>query len=294
MSSNRSAGRLLVPLTLAAGAVYAAPRLFRRAFAPPRRDSVHTPADLGLPEEEVWLESLGGTRLHGWFIPVAGPAPAVIVLHGWGGNASLMLPLAPHLHEAGFHSFFLDVRNHGLSEHDRFVSLPRFAEDLDVAAGWLAANPAVTTIGVVGHSVGAGAAILSASQDDKFAAVVSLSALAHPGEMMRHQMRRLPKVAVDGLLLAVQKTIGQRFDEFAPRARIGLVRAPVMLVHGGADRVVPVGNVFDLAAARPDAEIFIVPEAGHSDLALFESHVGVIIDFLSENLRQTTSASSDR
>jgi hypothetical protein len=65
-------------------------------------------------------------------------------------------PLAPHLHGAGFHAFFLDVRNHGLSDGDRFVSMPRFADDLEVAIGWLRQHAAVTSIGVIGHSVGAG------------------------------------------------------------------------------------------------------------------------------------------
>src|SRR3990172_5455924 len=121
---------------------------------------VPAPSALGLPEEEVWLQAPDGPRLHAWFIPVEGSAPAVVVLHGWGGNASLMLPLAPHLHRAGFHSLFLDVPNHGLSDHRRFVSMPRFADDLEAALGWLNGREEVTSTGVVGHSVGGGAATL--------------------------------------------------------------------------------------------------------------------------------------
>ena len=108
-----------LPLGSAAGTYYATPRILRHAFAPPQRDTERSPRDLGLPEEEVWLKSLTGTRPHGWFIPVEAHSPAVVVLHGWGGNSALMLRLAPHLHEAGFHTVFVDARNHGLSEHDR-------------------------------------------------------------------------------------------------------------------------------------------------------------------------------
>jgi alpha-beta hydrolase superfamily lysophospholipase len=157
---------------------YAAPRAVKRAIAPPQRDNSASPEDFDLPHQQLWLRSASGTRLHGWFIPVAEKAPAVIVLHGWGANASLMLPLAPYLHQAGFHTLFLDARNHGHSEHDTFVSMPRFAEDLEVASDWLAAHEAVTSLGVVGHSVGAGAAILSASRSSRFSAVVSVSSFA--------------------------------------------------------------------------------------------------------------------
>ena len=37
-------------------------------------------------------------------------APAVVVMHGWGGNAALMLPLARPLHEAGYATLFVDAR----------------------------------------------------------------------------------------------------------------------------------------------------------------------------------------
>jgi len=293
MTSQKSAATLAVraasrwiwlPITLVAGAYYAAPSVLKRTFAPPQRDAKDTPAKLGLPQEQVWLDSVNGTRLHGWFIPVDGAAPAVIVLHGWGGNASLMLPLAPHLHRAGFHALFLDARSHGNSEHDSFTSMPRFAEDLEAAVSWLRAHPEVTSIGVIGHSVGAGAAILSASRGDQFEAVVSVSSFAHPGEMMRRQMSKLPKPVLTSILGALQRVIGYRFDDFAPRNRVALVEAPLLLVHGGADQVVPIENLHELIAASPRAEVLVVPEGGHSDLKPFESHVGDITDFLSRHL----------
>lgn len=277
--------RALVPISILAGLYSAGPWILRRAFAPPQRDATQRPADLGLPEQNIWLSSRAGPRLHGWYIPVEGQAPAVIVLHGWGGNSSLMLPLASHLHGAGFHTLFLDARNHGLSEHDRFTSMPRFAEDLEVGVRWLHDRPEVAEVGAIGHSVGAGAAILSASQSDALDAVVAVAAPAHPGEMMREQMRSIPEPFLTLLLVAVQRIIGSRFDSFAPRNRIGLVKVPVMLVHGSADRVVPVDNVYELASQQPDAALVVVPDAGHSDLQAFEDHVGDIIGFLDHSLR---------
>jgi len=275
-----------VPIVMVAGAYYVVPRVLKRTFAPPQREAAQTPRDLGLPEDQVWLDSVNGPRLHGWFIPVEGRAPAVVVLHGWGGNAALMLPLAPHLHEAGFHALFLDARNHGFSEHDSFMSMPRFAEDLEVASDWLRAHSRVTSVGVIGHSVGAGAAILSASRGDHLDAVVSVSSFAHPGEMMSAQMASLPTLLRRFILAAVQRIIGYRFDDFAPRNRIALINAPVMLVHGGADTVVPIDSLDELAAAHPGAEVLVVPGGGHSDLAPYEPHVGAITDFLGRHLRR--------
>lgn len=275
---------LWLPSLIVAGVLSAFPRILARIFAPPQRTSEQSPTDLGLPEQQVWLRSVNGTRLHGWSIPVEGTAPAVVVLHGWGGNAALMLPLAPHLHRAEYHALFLDARNHGFSEHDRFMSMPRFAEDLDVAVEWLDARPDVTSVGVIGHSVGAGAAILSASRSDRLAAVVSVSSFSHPGEMMREQMSRIPAPLLDLLLSYIQRFIGYRFDDFAPRHRILFVKAPLMLVHGDSDEVVPIQSLEDLSAARPDAEVVIVEGGGHSDLGPFDPYVPQITDFLNRHL----------
>ena len=274
-----------LPVAIGAGAYYAAPRVMMRAFAPPYRDASQAPSDLGLPEEQIWLQNENGTRLHGWFVPVDGPAPVVVVLHGWGGNAALMLPLAPYLHDAGYHALFLDARNHGHSEHERFTSMPRFADDLEVAARWTKDHADVTSIGVIGHSVGGGAAILSASRSDYFDAVVSVSAPAHPGEMMREQMSNIPGPLLTAMFETMQHLIGYRFDDFAPRNRIAHVEAPVLIVHGAEDDVVPIGSLHELAAAQPSAETLIVPGAAHSDLAPFESKVVDITEFLDRNLR---------
>lgn len=280
------------PIAFVAAMYYAAPRILKRAFAPPQRDTKQTPTDFGLPAEQIWLDSPNGIRLHGWFIPVDHPAPAVVVLHGWGGNAALMLPLAPHLNRAGYHALFLDARNHGLSEHDRYTSMPRFAEDLEVAVTWLRTHSEVTSVGVIGHSVGAGAAIYSASECDCLDAVVAVSAPAHPGDMMRSQMASIPRPFLELILWAIQRTIGYRFDEFAPRNRIAQVNAPVMLVHGAGDQVVPVGNLDELSMANPEAETLVVVDGGHSDLAPFEDHMAEIIDFLHLHLRSGTSSGS--
>ena len=112
----------------------AAPSLLRRMFAVPQRAMPDTtPRDMGLDGEEVWIEGPNEKRLHGWFIPGAETAPAVVVLHGWGGTAADMLPIAPGLNGIGLHALFLDARTHGLSDEEDFMSMPRFAEDLETA-----------------------------------------------------------------------------------------------------------------------------------------------------------------
>lgn len=275
--------RFIGKAALAAGAVYTAPALLKKTFAPPQRDASRTPHDLGLPGEQIWLESVNQTRLHAWFVPAGDfPAPAIVVLHGWGANGSLLLPIAPHVHEGGYHALFLDARNHGLSEHDDFSSLPRFAEDLEMGLAWLRGRDDVTSTAVAGHSVGAGAAILAASRDREISAVVSMSAFAHPREMMVNQLRmnRLPGRVSGAILWPIEQIIGHRFDEIAPLHRIGDVECPVLIVHGDADRVIPVEDAFRLFENASDGQVLIVPGGEHASLEAFEPYLDDIVAFL--------------
>lgn len=278
--------KFLAGVAAAIGLMWIAPELLKRRMAPPQMPEPHTPADLGLPEVPVTLQSISGTDLHAWFIPAGGRAPAVVVLHGWGANSSLMLPLAPHLRRAGLHSLFLDARNHGRSEHDDFVSMPRFSEDLDVALDWLHRHEHVTAVGVVGHSVGAGAAILAGSRRTDIAAIVAVSAFAHPGETIEAMppVNRMPAPVRTGVLRTMERTIGFRFDEIAPRARIEQVSAPLMLVHGEDDQIVPIANLEELAALSPRSAVLRVPHAGHGSLEPFEPYIGEVIGFLASHL----------
>jgi len=242
-----------------------------------------TPQDLGLAAETVWLESVRSTRLHAWFIPAGESAPAVVVLHGWTGNASHLLPLAPPLHTAGFHALFLDARNHGLSEDDDHTSMPRFAEDLDVAVRYLRGRTDVTSVAIIGHSVGASAAVLASATGTSPDAVVAVAAFAHPGELMEQQFR-LPRPVTWALLRAVEMIIGYRYRQIASRNRIGEVTAPLLLVHGDRDEVVPVADAYELHRRSPHSELLIVPGGTHSDFDTFEPYFDQVTGFLSNEL----------
>jgi pimeloyl-ACP methyl ester carboxylesterase len=253
--------------------------MFKRAWLPPQLEVHQSPADLGLREEQVWLMNPRDIQLHGWFVSAGGRAPAVIVLHGWGGNAAHMLDLAPAINEAGLHSLFLDARNHGLSEHDDHVSMLKFAEDLETAVEYLKEREDVTDIAVIAHSVGAAAAIYYASYNDEVAAVVAVASFAHPGELMDENLP-LPQPIRWAVLKAVETMIGKGFDVIAPRARIAHVSAPVLLVHGEQDDIVPIEDSYELAELGRETELLVVPEGGHSDLGPFEPYFPEVIGFI--------------
>ena len=269
----------------------------RKGLAAPRVPNHSSPAALGLKAEEVHIATANARQLHAWLIRAPQqeqerdrPQAAVVVVHGWGGNAAMMLPLARPLHEAGFAALFIDTRCHGASDDDRFTSLPRFAEDAEHAFAWLAAQPGIDPqrIALLGHSVGAGAVLFAASRTPQVAAVVSVAAFSHPVAMMRRLLaaKRLPERPLGRYILDyVQKTIGHRFDDIAPLTTIARIRRPVLLVHGEDDEVVPIVEARQIYAARGDTPVELMTIAGnHDSFADLEGHIDQLTDFLQRAL----------
>lgn len=261
--------------------------LLHRSLRAPRIAETTAPDRFGLRFEEVRIPTERSRSLFGWLIPAArtGPAPAIIVLHGWGGNAGMMLPLAPPLHAAGYAVLMIDARNHGNSDGDTFSSMPRFAEDLSAAFAWLTIRKEIdpARIAVLGHSVGAAAALLAASRQPDIAAVVSIAAFAHPREMMQRWLssRRIPYAPLGWYALHyVEWIIGHRFDQIAPIDTVTRLRSPLLLIHGEHDETVPLSDARRiLAAAGVPSRLMLTP-GGHDELAALDHHYDALLRFL--------------
>ena len=271
----------------------AVPRVLARFFRVQRVGLELGPSDFGLEAEDVTIAGPNQRALKGWFVACPGEdraRPAVLIIHGWNGAASLMLPIASLVHDAGAHALFLDARCHGRSDEDGFASMPRFAEDLDAGLRWLRDDPRVepTRVVLLGHSVGAGACLLAASRDPGVAAVVSIAAMAHPGTLMRANMRArsIPGPAITVILREIERAIGLPFDTFAPVSTIARIRAPVLLVHGACDDVVPSTDATRLGEASAGrARVLVVAEADHASLDAFLLAAPAVTSFIQDAVR---------
>jgi pimeloyl-ACP methyl ester carboxylesterase len=138
--------------------------------------------------------------------------------------------------------------------------------------------PAALDLGriyLIGHSRGGGLVLLKAAEDPRIRAVATWAAVADlaprwPAEVLAQWQR-------DGVLYVLNSRTGQQLpmyyqiaeDYYKNRARLDLpqlvphLRQPLLLVHGDPDETVPLSAAETLLAAKPDAELFIVPGAGH-------------------------------
>jgi pimeloyl-ACP methyl ester carboxylesterase len=253
-------------------------------FRAPRNRERGTPGDFGFDYRQVTIPTLGNRQLFGWLLPVASSNTTLIILHGWGGNAELMMPLAIPFRRAGLNVLLFDARNHGSSDGHSFSSMPKFAEDLGMVIDWLKREHGgiAEKVVLLGHSVGAGAVLLAASRRADIAAAISVSAFAHPEWMMRRYLKRLPKPLVAGILYYVQWVIGHRFAQIAPLETVCHVTCPVLLVHGTADSTVPVEDSRAIIGNcdMPHLTLLEIEGAGHDSVDKVEQHANELLQFL--------------
>jgi pimeloyl-ACP methyl ester carboxylesterase len=218
----------------------------------------------------------------------ARPAPVVVAVHGWGANGSTLASMVEPLVRAGIAVALFDAASHGESSGEAFSSLPRFADDLGSVREALRRHPALDCdrTALLGHSVGAAAALLHAARHGDVRAVVSLSSFAHPREVMERwlQAHHIPRRWVGTAILEhVQDVIGERFDLIAPERQLTYIDCPVMLVHGAADRTVPLSDAHRLHALLRRGELLVV-EGDHDLRASLAPHAAHLVRFLCTHL----------
>jgi hypothetical protein len=109
-------------------------------------------ADDGLQRERVVVDGVPVTALR----PTgAGPFPGVVVAHGFSGSARLMDGIGIAFARAGWVAALPDLSGHGASTAS-LTDAP-LADEVLAVADWLEERDDVDDIGLLGHSMGAGA-----------------------------------------------------------------------------------------------------------------------------------------
>jgi pimeloyl-ACP methyl ester carboxylesterase len=166
--------------------------------------------------------------------------------------------------------------------------MPKFAEDADCAVDWLRSEnePERRKIALLGHSVGAAAALLTASRRSDIDAVISISSFAHPASLMHRQLLRMhiPRPLIPLVLRYVELVIGHRFDDIAPVNTLRGIKCPVLLVHGLKDETIPVSCFQDIRRSCPGREpkTMLISDAGHASIDKIRLHADELVHFLKQ------------
>lgn len=198
-------------------------------------------------------------------------APLAMIMHGLTGSQDVPVvrATAQALGEAGIASIRFDFNGHGTSGGDMVdMTVPSEVEDARRFYDYARSLPFVSTIVLVGHSQGGVVAALLAGQlRDRITALALLApATTIPEGARSGNMGGTPADPPESIsLFGVQ--IGRDYLLTAQTLPINEVRtrhtAPVSLIHGSDDALIPPSRSEDYIARFRDGELHPLPGQDH-------------------------------
>jgi fermentation-respiration switch protein FrsA (DUF1100 family) len=211
------------------------------------------PAEAGLDGvEEIELEAADGTKLVAWYLPAKDGKPTLVYFHGNGANAAARADKIERILPSGVGVFYLNNRGYGGS-----AGKPTEANNV---ADAIAAYDHLRRLGVTaesivayGESLGTGPAVRLAAKRP-VAGVVLEAPLTSTVDVGRSTHFWLPL----SLLIT---------DQYNVERDIRSVKAPVLILHGEKDEVIPVEmGKRNYRAANEPKRIETFPQGAHTDL----------------------------
>lgn len=247
---------------------------------PPRRSVTRTPQEFGANYEDVLFPSRDGMMLSGWFVPArcsqetgAAPRGMVILCHGMSANREEVLPWAEPLWSRGFTILMFDFRALGKSGGNRCTAGYRETEDLSGAVDYLMTRPdtQILPLGVFGFSMGGATAILVAADDPRILSVATHGAYATLESAITQRCKKhfsFMAPIVEWMTVRVGRKLGWfpvSPSEVNPVEAVSrLTPRPLLILHGGRDRVVHPADAHELhAAAGYPKSLRVLPRSGH-------------------------------
>jgi uncharacterized protein len=214
---------------------------------------------LDIAHEEVRF----GSGLAGWYIPSRNGA-AVLVGHGSGGSRARVLEEIRMLARHGYGVLAFDLAGNGESRGFSNGLGDNAQPAVDAALDYLVARHGPDGIAAFGSSLGGEVLLEAAARDSRIEAVVSDGAM-RPEDAAEVLDESPVERAAGGLALFATRAVAGTepapkllglMDRIAPR--------PVLLIAGGKARGEIEVNRRYAAAAGPAAELYAIPDAGHT------------------------------
>jgi len=211
--------------------------------------------------------------------PAAPHGPVALLVHGWGGHARQLLPLAESLAQHGWRPVLVEMPGHGRSA-GATSSLPQFARAIDYVSARLQQEG--HRIGLlVGHSLGASAAAYAASRGLGAARLVLIAPPASPRAYTRYfaSVFGLGEATRAAMQRRIEAREGVLMQHFEPPAVAPRIRIPTMVVHDRGDAINAFADGQAFAHAIGGARLVATEGLGHRKLLKDAGVIGKVVLF---------------
>jgi pimeloyl-ACP methyl ester carboxylesterase len=202
--------------------------------------------------------------------------PAVLLAHGWGGNAAQLRGFVFHLAGAGFRVIAYDQPAHGLSE-GTLTGLPDFAgalREVALRSGGVRA--------IIGHSLGGTAAAYALSKGLPAERIVLVSP---PADIVAYSRRfarwhSVPERVRGAMQSAIEERYGVSWSDLDVARLAPRLNAKALVIHDEGDRMVPWTQGEKFARLWPGARLMSTSGLGHNRILQAEPVWRAAVDFI--------------
>lgn len=198
----------------------------------------------------VTLHTEDHLRLNAWYKPAESNQPTILHFHGNAGHIGFRMPLAHPLIASGFGVLLVEYRGYGGNEGS--ASEQGLYQDGRAAVQFLRSQGVpLNRMVFFGESLGTGIAVKLATEypvcsvilQSPFTSLVDLARYHHPWIFLKP------------------------WDRFESLARIQAIQAPLLILHGKQDEIVPYAQgALLFKQAREPKKMKSFPGAGHNNL----------------------------
>lgn len=230
-------------------------------------------ASLDLPTPQ------GLIRAYEW----PGAGPTVLVVHGWISNTARMADVVRALLARNLRVVAFDAPAHGRSRGSQ-VDLHGFRDA--IAAVDRRFGP---FHGVLAHSFGAltAASWLAEEMPGSIRAAVLVGLPSELGYLFESytQALQLRQDVIVRLRERFRLRYGGYPEDYSTRHLAARIRVPVLLVHGGADELIPAAQALEIDERLSDGEVLVLEGMKHSAPLRDPEAIATMVRFLEARIR---------
>jgi alpha-beta hydrolase superfamily lysophospholipase len=205
-----------------------------------------------------------------------GAAPAVTILHGFGGNKENSGIWAEMLNPLGIATLRIDFSGTGESEgkfEDKTIT--GLIDDTISSLNYIASLPNIVKdkLGVIGHSLGAAVAILSAAKDARIKTLVAsapgvkinkiIASLYDAGDFADAQKKGYVGALKNGGRMKLLYKFFEDAKQYDIIEEASRIPYRFLVIGAEKDSIVPFGQILDFCKQVSNAQLLSLPNSDH-------------------------------
>jgi pimeloyl-ACP methyl ester carboxylesterase len=223
----------------------------------------------------VSISAADAVLLQAWYLqPRTRNGQTVVLFHGLSDNRLGVISYARIFLEHGYDVLMPDARAHGASGGELATYGLRESDDIKLWLDWLEINEHPSCIYGLAESMGAAGLLQSLQSETRVCAVVTESPFSTFREIAYDRVgqffhagpwlgRTILRPLVEVAFIDARWKYGLDFEQVSPERALASTKVPVFLIHGKADRNIPVRHSRNIVAGNNAVVLWEVPGADH-------------------------------